>query len=148
MIIQVDSREQKNGEVLDYFKRIGQKFFTCKVHAGDYIDFKSPKVAIDLKGSLDEVAMNLGKQHSRFMSEIARCKYEMKCDFVVLIREPLNSLEEVKKWESKRGVMKGETLYKMMKTMAERYKVVWRFCTRDNAGEKIIKILQWYNEHR
>lgn len=148
MIIQCDSREQKNKEVLDHFKAVGQKFFTCKVHAGDYIDFSCPRVSIDLKANLEEVAQNLTKDHMRFKAEIARCKYEMRCDFVVLIREPLKSLEEVKQWNSTRTKMKGETLYKIMKTFEQRYNVVWRFCSREEAGAKIIQYLQWWHDHR
>ena len=147
-IIQSDSREQKNGEVLEYFDLIQQPYFVSKVYAGDYINFSRPKVAIDLKKDLLELANNLGKDHARFLREVLRVKNEMRCDLVVLVREPLQSLEEVKGWSNPRSQVKGETLYKIMRTMTERYGVLWRFCDRQNAGQKILSILEWYDKNR
>lgn len=146
--VQVDSRERGNAEVIEYFDFIGQPYFVSKVYAGDYINFSRPKVAIDLKKDLLEVAQNLGKDHARFLREVLRVKNEMKCDLVVLIREPLQSLEEVKSWQHERSHVKGETLYKIMRTMTERYGVLWRFCTRETAGQKILSILEWYDKNR
>ena len=148
IIIQCDSREQKNQEVIDYFNRSGQRYFVSKVAGGDYINFKNPKVAIDLKASLLEVASNLTKEHERFKREMFLVQKEMQCDFVVLIREPLQSLEDVKTWNSDRTKLKGEHLYKIMKTMQDRYGILWRFCTREGAGKKIIDIIEWYDTHR
>ena len=147
-IIQSDSREQKNGEVLEYFDLIQQPYFVSKVYAGDYINFSRPKVAVDLKASLLECAQNLGKDHARFLREVLRVKNEMRCDLVVLVREPLQSLEEVKGWSNPRSQVKGETLYKIMRTMTERYGVLWRFCSRETAGQKILSILEWYDKNR
>ena len=73
---------------------------------------------------------------------------DMQCDLVVLIREPYKSLEDVKNWSSKRTQLKGEQLYKIMKTMADKYGILWRFCSRENAGAKIIQILNWYDKNR
>lgn len=147
-IIQSDSREQKNSEVLEYFDLIQQPYFVSKVYAGDYINFSRPKVSIDLKKDLLETAQNLGKDHARFLREVLRVKNEMRCDLVVLVREPLQSLEEVKEWSNQRSQVKGETLYKIMRTMTERYGVLWRFCSRETAGQKILSILEWYDKNR
>ena len=148
MIVQIDSREQKNDEVVEYFDKIGQKYFVSKVPGGDYINFKAPKVTIDLKKDLVELANNLTREHERFKREMTVVKDDMQCDLVVLIREPLKSLEDVKNWSSKRTQLKGEQLYKIMKTMAEKYGILWRFCTRETAGQKILQILDWYDKNR
>ena len=148
VICQIDSREQQNKEIIEYFDKIRQSYFVSKVYAGDYINFVRPKVAIDLKKDLLELAQNLGKDHARFLREVLRVKNEMKCDLVVLIREPLQSLEEVNSWQHERSQVKGETLYKIMRTMTERYGVLWRFCTRETAGQKILSILEWYDKNR
>ena len=148
IVCQVDSRERGNAEVIEYFDLIQQPYFVSKVYAGDYINFSRPKVSVDLKKDLTEVAQNLGKDHARFLREVLRVKNEMRCDLVVLVREPLQSLEEVKGWSNPRSQVKGETLYKIMRTMTERYGVLWRFCTRETAGAKILSILEWYEENR
>ena len=148
LIIQVDSREQKNDEVIEYFDRVGQRYFVSKVPAGDYINFRTPKVTIDLKASLVELANNLTRKHEQFRNEIILARRDMECDLVVLIREPLESFEAVKQWQSNRTKLKGEQLYKIMKTISEKYGVIWRFCTRENAGEKIIQIIEWYDKNK
>lgn len=148
IIVQIDSREQKNDEVVEYFDKIGQKYFVSKVAGADYINFKAPKVAIDLKKDLIELANNLTREHERFKREMEVVQKDMQCDLVVLIREPYQSLEDVKNWSSKRTQLKGEQLYKIMKTMADKYGILWRFCSRETAGAKILQILNWYDKNR
>lgn len=154
-ILKVDTREQKNFEVVRYFEIIGQPYVVETVKAGDYIwsidgtdDYST---TIDLKADLVEVAGNIaGKkaQHERFKREIARAR-ELGCKrFVVLIREPLPNLEAVQNWVSPR-LKNGKklvnrpslALYHTMKTMAERYGIDWQFTTRLDAGRDIIAIL-------
>lgn len=139
MIIQVDSREKKNNEVLEYFDSIGQKYFISKIASGDYIDIKNPVVTIDLKANLLELANNLTRKHAQFREEIRKAHEDMECEFAVLIREDI-TFDDVVKWRNKRTQLKGEQLYKIMKTMEERYNVHWFFCNRYNAGEKILEI--------
>lgn len=148
MIVQVDTREKENSEILDYFNFVGQKWFSSKVASGDYLNFKKPKVVIDTKKNLLELANNLTKSHNRFLKEVLLAKNALKCDFVVLIREPLKNIEEVKQWSNKHCRLKGETMYKIMKTMSERYNVYWRFCKRENSGAKVLEILKWFDENR
>ena len=141
MIIQVDSREKQNKEVIEYFDRVGQKYFVSKLAGADYIDFKNPSVAIDLKANLLELANNLTRKHAQFKNELVRVQEDMECEFVVLIREDIQ-FEDVKNWKNKNTQLSGEQLYKIMKTMEERYNIHWIFCNRQNAGEKILKILK------
>lgn len=151
-----DSREWRNKEILDYFDSIGQKYVISKLYAGDYCNLNHPTVLVDVKKDILEVINNLTKDHQRFKDEIRRANEEMNCKLVVLIREPLGSLEDVKtykvpvfgKWykdKEKRGKprssMSMETLYKIMHTMQEKYNLEWQFCTRENAGQRIIEIL-------
>ena len=149
MVVQVDTREQKNDEVIKYFEEIEQPYFVSKIYAGDYIDIKNCSIVIDLKADLVELANNLTHEHDRFKAEIMRAQKEMKCKFVVLIRENLKDLEDVKFWKSpkrKNGKLltniKGSTLYAIMKTMSAKYGVIWKFCERKTAGREIIKILK------
>lgn len=160
MIIQIDTREQQNKEVTDYFDKIGQKYFRSKLYAGDYCDANSPRVLIDLKKDVEEVIGNLTVGHTTFRNEIKRANEDMGCKLIVLIRKPLDSLESIKtyevrkysKWHSNvelRGKpmtkMSMETLYKTMKTMQDKYNLEWRFCTREESGAKIIEIINEFN---
>jgi len=156
LIVQADSREQRNEEVLRYFDSVGQKYVISKLYAGDYCNLNHPTILVDLKKDVLEVINNVTKDHDRFKDEIRRANEDMNCKLVVLIREPLSSLEDIKiykvpvfgKWykdKEKRGkprsAMNTETLYKIMKTMQDKYNLEWQFCTRDDAGKRIIEIL-------
>lgn len=154
-VIKADTREKRNAEVLRYFQLINQPYVVDTVKAGDYIwvvngedDYST---VIDLKADMVEICGNIAgtkAHHERFKREIARAR-ELGCKrFVVLIREPLNSLESVQNWVSptlrngRRLVKRPSTaLYKTMKTMSEKYGVEWMFTTRLNAGRDIIAIL-------
>lgn len=147
MIVQVDTREKENDEIISYFTFVGQPWFSSKVPSGDYINFKAPKVVIDVKKNLEEVANNVTTGHNRFVREILTAKNDMRCQFVVLIREPYNSIEDIKKWKGKHTNLKGETLYKIMCSMKRKYNIYWRFCSREQSGAKVLAILQWFDEN-
>lgn len=158
MIIQVDSREQGNIEIIDYFKLIGQKYVVSKLYAGDYCNLNNPTILIDIKKDIEEVIMNLTKDHERFRNEIIRANEDMNCKLVILIREPsIKKLEDVKKYKVKtfgkfykikelrgkpRSQMNMETLYKIMFTMQSKYNIEWRFCSREDCAKYIIDILE------
>lgn len=154
-VIVSDTREQKNAEVLRYLQVIGQPYVVRKVEAGDYIWSINGKddysTVIDLKKDLVEVAGNIAgkyKEHQRFKREIERAR-QLGCErFVVLIREPLQSIEDVKTWQSPKlrsgRVLVNKnpiSLYKTMRTFESRYGVEWKFTSRFRAGEDIIAIL-------
>lgn len=154
-VIVVDSREKQNAEVLRHLEIIEQPYVVRKVESGDYIwcvngedDYST---IVDLKKNLIEVFGNIAgtkKEHERFKREISRAR-ELGCTrFVVLIREPLFSLEDVQTWQSpklrngRKLVSRPPTaLYKTMKTFESRYGVEWKFTSRFRAGEDIIDIL-------
>lgn len=142
MIIQVDTREKQNKEVIRAFNNLRIKWFASKLYAGDYYDFQEPRFVIDLKKDLLEVANNLTSDHIRFKNEIDRALNEMGCPMVVLIREPLDSIEQVKGWSNDKTKVTGETLYKIMMTMSKRYGIKWLFCDREIAGYVIISLLK------
>ena len=154
-VIVSDTREQRNAEVLRYLEVMGQPYVVRKVEAGDYIwcinGEDNYSTVIDLKKDLVEVGGNIAgtkKEHERFKREISRAR-ELGCTrFVVLIREPLHSLEDVQTWQSpklrngRKLVSRPPTaLYKTMKTFENRYGVEWKFTSRFRAGEDIIAIL-------
>lgn len=157
MIIQCDSREQQNKEVIDYFERINQKYVISKLYAGDYCNLNKPTILIDLKKDIEELIGNLTKEHERFRNEIKRANEEMGCKLIVLIRQPFNSLEDIKSYQVRKyskynknvdlrgkpmSNMNMETLYKIMNTMQNKYNLEWQFCSREESGKKIIEILE------
>jgi len=156
MIIQIDSREKKNDDILNYFDSVGQQFFVSKLYTADYVDSESNKVLIDRKANLLELCNNLcsSNGHDRVKAEIKRAK-EIGCErFIFLIADEfIGSVDEVHNWlmplarcyitgEWKpRTKVKPETLQKIMITMFERYDVEFIFEKPENMGRKIIELI-------
>lgn len=160
-VIRVDSRENECLPIIRYFLAIKQPFKVKKLDAGDYCwDYNEengeyPSKVIDTKKDIEELCTNLTKKHDVFKSEILRAN-EHNCKLIVLIRKPLKRLESVKFYKirkfgreypvaSMRGKpvtnMNMETLYKIMYTQQQKYNLEYKFCSFEDAGKEIIKIL-------
>lgn len=151
MIIQIDSREKKNKDILKHFDSIEQKYIISKMYAGDYQNVNSTKILIDKKDSLVELASNLCRttEHARIKREIARAN-DIECErFIFLIADnKITNMDEVHNWEvprkrdgTKYTMVPPSTLEKIMKTMNKKYGVEFIFCPRKNMGQKIIELL-------
>ena len=145
MIIEMDTRNQKDEYITDYLDKQGIKWIRNKLYAADIKLLNSTEVLIDIKKDLLEVCGNLTRasEHERLKREIARGK-EIGCKrFIFLIKEKkISSLQDVTNWSSTRTKVKGETLMKIMNTMSERYGVEFIFTTKENAGAKVIELLR------
>lgn len=145
MIIELDTRNQKDGYVTKYFDKVGVKWIRNKLYCGDVKLLNDTKVIIDLKKDLLEMCGNLTKssEHARILREIERAK-EIGCErFIFLIRDKdIKELKDVVRWWSKYTKVKGVTLMKIMYTMQKKYGVEFIFTTRLDAGKKILEILE------
>lgn len=144
MILEMDTRNQKDTYVTDYLDKQGIKWIRNKLYSSDVKLLNSTKVLIDLKKDLLEMCGNLTslKEHERVKREIARAR-EIGCErFIFLIKEPkIKSIDDVINWSSKRTKVKGETLAKIMKTMSKRYGVEFIFTTKEKAGAMVVELL-------
>ena len=146
LVIQIDSREQKYDHVLRYLDSNGIKYVRSKCVVGDYVNLDNPKVVIDRKKDLQEVAGNVCQQHDRFIRELELAR-ELGFKMIILVEEPtITSLTNVCSWynwrrRSNPKAINGKTLYKIMSTIAEKYDVTWEFTTKQNCGKRIVEIL-------
>ncbi len=164
MQIQIDSREKKKElvRIQGQLRDLGVDFFVSKLYVGDYMSLDNPRLVIDRKKDLLEVAGNITQQHERFRAELIRAK-EHDIKLIVLIEhgDDIQSLEDVYFWQSPRtkpsrwimrdgkpvkipekgGGVTGEQLFKSMNTMRERYGVSFRFCNKEQTGAMIVKLL-------
>jgi len=145
MIIEMDTRNRKDGYVTDYFDKHNIKWIRNKLYSGDVKLLNDTKVIIDLKANLEEIAHNLcnSLEHARIHREIQRAK-ELGCEnFIFLISDSkIKSIEDIKNWSSKYTKVKGLTLLKIMLTMKKRYNVRFIIVPRKDIGKKIIELLQ------
>jgi len=83
----VDTREQKNQHILDYFNAKGIKHINRKLDVGDYSflipDIFNPDIlydyskhfSIERKGSLEEVSNNIGTGRTAFENELKLARF-------------------------------------------------------------------------
>lgn len=128
------------------------------------------KICVDTKKNLSEVAMNIcSKGHERFRDEVILAQ-KVGARMVALVEEEgIGSLDEVAAWKNPRlwnycrknkisygneeeltafvraggakPPVSGEVLEKAMRTMAEKYGVIWSFCKKSDTGKRIVEIL-------
>ena len=165
MELQIDSREHKKelSRIKKQLDGLGVRYFISKLYVGDYMSLDNPRLVIDRKKDLLELCGNVTQQHERFRDELIRAK-EHGIKIVVLCEhgEDIQELTDVLFWTNPRlkemdwrmvdghpqKVQKyphattGEQLYKSLCTIAERYGVEFRFCTKNKTGEEIVRILK------
>jgi S-adenosylmethionine:tRNA-ribosyltransferase-isomerase (queuine synthetase) len=149
IIYELDTRNQKDSYVTNYFDKHNIKWIRNKLYSGDIKLLNDTKVIIDLKANLEEIAHNLcnAKEHARIRREIDRAK-EIGCEqFIFLIKEDkIKTIEDLQNWTSKRTKVKGETLFKIMTTMKQRYGVRFIIVPKKEMGKMIIKLLGGNND--
>lgn len=149
MICQVDSREKARAiqKILAEFENQGIKHFVSKLPVGDYMNLDNPKVVVDRKQSLAEVAVNVGQDHARFKRELERAQdYGIHLIFLVEHGGSIKTLEDVQNWNNPRLkehplALTGMRLYKIMLTMQNKYGIEWLFCDKRCTGKRIIELL-------
>ena len=150
-----DTRQQENKhqQKHEYFASNGVDVIRCKLPFGDYS--LPPKVAIDTKKGLDEIAGNIcgyKDEHQRFKRECIAAR-DAGCKLIFLIENDIGiqSLEQVHTWVNPRTpfnpkCVQGPRLQKAMETMSERYGCEFLFCDYTETAEKIIELLRRYDE--
>lgn len=98
MIILVDSREKKNGHILDYLIKQNIPYQVTALNYGDY-SFMIPAAAagediyfhrdcvIERKGSLEELSGNLAQNRERFEAEFLRAGNDL-CKIYLMVEAP------------------------------------------------------------
>lgn len=158
MTVQIDSREKPRAieQILDHFRATGTTFFVSKLHLGDYMSLDRPRLVIDRKQSLGEVAANFadgrrdksGRYYSRFMNEMLEAE-RLGVQLVVLVEHGgrIRSLEDVQGWVNPRLAesplaLSGERIYRKMLAYQRTYGVRWEFCDKRHTGARILEILE------
>ena len=150
MTIQVDTREKARAikQVLAEFEKQGVLHISSKLYVGDYMNFDNPRLVIDRKQNLLEVASNLVQQHDRFLNEIKRANAAgIKIIFLVEHGYGIKSIEDVEKWENPRlkeskFAISGARLYKLIKVLCAHHNVDFLFCDKKETGAKILELLR------
>ena len=150
MVILEDTRQQVGKHDLkhDYFTSEGIEVVRTKLPFGDYALWGA-STAVDTKANVEEIAQNIGgREHARFREE---CKLAKRCggQLIILVENEhgYRSVEDVTAWvnpnirKTARSI-EGPRLAKAMNTMSERYGVRFEFCAPEDAGRRILQLLE------
>ena len=131
------------------FDAAGDKLLRCKLPVGDYALF--PRIAVDTKADMQEIAQNIGgtkAEHNRFREELKLAR-EYGCQLIILVEneDGIEELEQVQYWQNPRlayseKAIQGPQLCRAMKTMQERYGVIFMFCRPSEAAGTIKELLR------
>lgn len=162
MIIQIDSREKARAitKIVEEFDKQHVKHPISKLMVGDYMNYDNPRLIIDRKQNLSELCSNVCADHDRFRRELKLAQQnDIQIVFLVEHGKDIRRLEDVIWWENPRRwkrkkdestgkwidvetkAMRGETLYKVLKTQERKYGCRFLFCDKENTGREIIRIL-------
>lgn len=151
MTIIEDSRQQAGQHELKHaaWQAHGDQIVRCALPCGDYA--LPPKVAVDTKRSIGEIAGNIGGpkgEHERFRRELIRAR-DMGTHLYILVEndEGISSIEDVAGWVNPRLALSpkaitGARLAKAMKTLEGRYGCTFLFCAPADAARYVYGILQ------
>ena len=154
MVIVEDTRQQAEKHKIknEYFENHGIKVIRSKLPVGDYARIDNMSVVIDTKKDIQEIIQNVTKDHKRFAAECELAQ-EAGIKLIILIEneDKVEKKEDLFKWYNWRlktspKATNGKTLYKILKTMEEKYKVTFEFCSVEKSPEIIEKILKELGE--
>ena len=153
-IILTDSRQQKEMHILKEFDNQGILHIRTNLPSADYMVLRynhqngmylDYSILIDTKKDLLEICSNLCKksEHERLIREI-ELGQKLGCKkFIFLIGEDeINSIEDIKKWQSKYTKVTGKKLLKIMITFSKHHNCNFVFVSKEKMGEKIFEIFK------
>lgn len=149
VVIIVDTREQQNQHILDYFNEINAKYINKKLDAGDYSikltaredmqinrDMYFP-ISIEKKNSVDELAASIKDRH-RFEAEFIRAKGSgTKMHLLV---EDVNGYENILTGNY-RSLYDSKALMASLKTFESRYNFTTTYLDKKHSGDFIYRTL-------
>ena len=133
----VDSREQKNKHITDYFDKKNIPWIVRKLDFGDYSliwqgkDY-SPLYAVERKNNWSELAINLTSKNKQFQEEWVRSK---GCRMVLMIEDTEDNLLT----HSYRSRLKPESYLKTLTTLKNKYMFAYELVSKQGAGAFIIR---------
>lgn len=148
----IDSREKPKAirSILKYFDSIGLVHETSKLFIGDYQDFNRPEIIVDRKRNIAELAKNCTADHERFRRELERAQ-KANTTLVVLVEQNrykdrdrwihCENVEDLMLWESPHTTIRGEKVYRVLRSWMAKYPLRVEFCDKRNTGRRIYEII-------
>lgn len=149
MVILVDTREQNNTAILDYFNKKKITYKTKALKTGDYsfmikanadlgfpVDtYFTDELCIERKNSIDELAGNLTEDSGRFLKE---CNRMINIESVYLLIENC-TIDDIIEGNYK-SKYNADSYLRTILTLQKRCNFYLQFISRENIGKMIYEI--------
>lgn len=151
-LLLVDSREKPKAiqNILKYFDSVGLAHESTKLFIGDYQDFSRPHIIVDRKQNIAELARNCTADHERFRRELQRAE-KAGATLVVLVEQNrykdrdkwihVESIEDIMLWTSPHTTIRGEKVYRVLRSWMAKYPLRVEFCDKRETGKRIYEII-------
>ena len=148
----IDSREKPKAikSIVKYFDSIKLPYETSKLFIGDYQDFNRPGTIVDRKKNIAELAKNCTSDHDRFRRELQRAQ-KANTTLVVLVEQNrykdrdrwihIETIEDLMLWESPHTTIRGEKVYRVLRSWMAKYPLRVEFCDKRSTGRRIYEII-------
>ena len=150
--LMVDTREHPKAiqTILKQLHSMDVETVSTKLLIGDYMDFQTPKVCVDRKRNIAELAKNCTADHERFRRELERAQ-KANTTLVVLVEQNrykdrdgwihVESVEDLMLWESPHTTIRGEKVYRVLRSWMAKYPLRVEFCDKRSTGRRIYEII-------
>lgn len=150
----IDTRQQEGKHELkhSYFEAHGLRLVRTKLYVGDY-QLVGGIQTVDTKMSILELAADIDQQHERFRQELINAR-DAGYQLTVLVEneDGVTDLATLMEWVNPRNAinrrkglrppMSGARLAKACATMERKYGARFEFCSPEEAGARVIEILE------
>ena len=148
----VDSREKPKAikTILKQFEARGINYSISKLYIGDYMEYSNPLLVIDRKQSIQELAANCTRDHARFKAELERAK-AVGAKLIILVEQnryydrdkwiQVCNIEDLMLWSSPHTTIRGEKVYRVLRSWCAKYDIEIQFCDKRQTGRKILEII-------
>lgn len=152
----IDSREKPKAieRTLQYFRDHGIEYEVSKLLFGDYMDWNNPKIVIDRKQNIAELAKNCTSEHDRFRRELEKAK-KAGATLVILVEQnrykdrddwiQVESIADLIKWSSPHTRVRGEKIYRILVSWLAKYPIRVEFCDKRSTARRITEIIYGEN---
>lgn len=150
--LQIDSREKPKAiqSILRYMDQCGVEHVSTKLLIGDYQDYNRPWIVVDRKQNIAELAKNCTSDHERFRRELERAQ-KANTTLVVLVEQNrykdrerwihVEAIEDLMLWESPHTTIRGEKVYRVLRSWMAKYPLRVEFCDKRETGRRIYEII-------
>ena len=157
MALVEDTRQHagKHGAKSAHFESVGEHVVRCALPVGDYQ--RPARVAVDTKKDIIELGMDVKSDHERFRRECERAR-DLHTQLVILVEneDGVTCLDDLERWvEPQESFAKrnrggkavrytGKSIARACRSMHKAYGVRFGFCRPDEAGARVIAILDGF----